>query len=91
MTRRKRIVKRVKQGVSIPVIPTAYMAWVAGTALEGVSFDGGLGSLKTPFENLRANAKELAIGGVLALGGTILARQTRNLSTGIKGFRLRLA
>ena len=89
MGRKRKLAKRAgKKAASVPLIPVAFMAYVAGTAAQGASFsqDG----LKVPFENLKNEWKSIGAGLLMTAAATVVARKF-NVGVGIPGIgRLRL-
>jgi len=88
LAKRKKLKRVGKKALSIPVIPTAFMAYVASKAISGASFSAdGLG---VPFENLKAEWKTIGAGLLMTAAATVVARKF-NVGIGIPGVgRLRL-
>lgn len=91
MARRGRKYTRRKKAMSFAILPLIFMMWVLSKALQGFSLDQGLAGLGQPYENIKANWKELGTGLIIVTIASAVVRKFR-IGFGIPGaIRARLA
>lgn len=72
---KKKKIRRSAKAVSVPIVGTAFMLWLASKALSGAS--ASVEGAGMPFENLKREWKVVLGGAAIATAMTLVGRKMR--------------